>query len=61
MKPFRKLKSYKTMHHATAREKGVIEDFLDSRTLTEARKILFGVKPKQTPLRKQGRRKSADL
>ncbi len=61
MKTFRKLKSYKTMHYKTAREKGCIEDFQDARTLTEARKILFGVKPKQTPLRRQGRKKLADL
>ncbi len=57
----RSLKNYKRQHHATARNAGVLDDFLGAQTLTEARKILFGTKPKQKPLRKTGRKKSADL
>jgi hypothetical protein len=56
----RSLKNYKAMHYATARDKGVFEEFRTARTITEAKKILFGVKGKQKPLRKQGR-SNADL
>lgn len=40
--PFRDLKNYKEMHKARAKAKGCLEAFEASRTLTEARKILFG-------------------
>jgi hypothetical protein len=56
----RSLRNYKAMHHATARDKGVGEAFREAKTLTEAKKILFGVKGKQKPLR-GGRKILADL
>jgi len=40
--PFRNLKNYKSMHTETAREKGVLEAFLACKTLTAARRLLFG-------------------
>ena len=52
MKPFRSLENYKKMHNGTAKSKSVLEDFNSARTLTEARKILFGVKKKQTKAKK---------
>ncbi len=43
MKPIkRNLKSYKAMHHNTARERGVLEQFFLAKTLTQAKKILAG-------------------
>lgn len=45
MKPaLRNLKNYKSMHHNTARERGVLEQFFLAKTLTEAKKILAGIK-----------------
>jgi len=41
-KPFRSLLNYKTMHGELARSKGVYEQFMDAKSLTVARKILFG-------------------
>lgn len=40
--PFRDLKNYKEMHKGTAKAKGCSDVFEASRTLTVARKILFG-------------------
>lgn len=44
----RKLESYQTIHRKTAESKKVLTAFLNARTLTQAKKILFGVKRKQT-------------
>lgn len=41
---FRSLENYKQMHVKTAESKGCLDLFMKARTLTEARKILFGVK-----------------
>lgn len=43
----RSLENYKEMHKETADRNGVIREFLAARTLTQARKILFGEKKKQ--------------
>ncbi len=40
----RSLSNYKIMHKATAEKKGVLNQLLAAKTLTEARKILFGYK-----------------
>jgi hypothetical protein len=40
--PFRDLKNYKQMHEKTARDKGVLEAFCAAKTLTQARRVLFG-------------------
>ena len=40
----RSLTNYKSMHSKTADSKGVGEQFRAARTLTQARKILFGFK-----------------
>lgn len=36
--------NYKAMHTGTAKSKGVLREFLAAYTLTEMRKILWGVK-----------------
>ncbi len=43
----RSLESYKEMHEKTAKEKGVHEQFMRCKTLTQARKVLFGEKTKK--------------
>lgn len=40
--PFRSLKNYQLMHYELARSKGVLTEFLACKTLTAARKMLFG-------------------
>jgi hypothetical protein len=40
--PFRDLNNYKSMHRETARAKGVLEAFMACKTLTAARRLLFG-------------------
>lgn len=44
----RSLESYKLMHRKTAEDKGVSREFQNASTLTEAKKILFGYKKKNT-------------
>lgn len=44
----RSLSNYKSMHAGTASSKGVKEQFQAAKTLTAARKILFGYKKKNT-------------
>lgn len=36
------------MHEPTAREKGCLKELMNAKTLTQARKILFGYKKKNT-------------
>jgi hypothetical protein len=48
----RSLSNYKAMHEGTAKGKGVGAQLQAARTLTQARKILFGVKAKQSRLAK---------
>ncbi len=43
----RSLENYKSMHAKLAQDKGVEREFQESRTLTQARKILFGYKKGQ--------------
>ncbi len=40
----RSLSNYKAMHAKTAANKGVTQELLSAKTLTQARKIVFGVK-----------------
>jgi hypothetical protein len=40
--PFRSLSNYKEQHEKTAKERKVGDAFKAARTLTEAKKILFG-------------------
>lgn len=42
LRPFRSLKNYQLMHYELAREKGVLTEFLACKTLTAARRLLFG-------------------
>lgn len=42
----RSLSNYKDMHRSTAENKGVLKEFLNAKTLTEARKVAFGLKRK---------------
>ena len=42
----RSLENYKKMHEETARKKDVYNEFMACRTLTKARKILWGEKSK---------------
>lgn len=37
-----KLANYKAIHQETARKKGVLKEFNEATTTTQARKILFG-------------------
>jgi hypothetical protein len=50
----RSLDNYKSMHDSTAKNKDVYESFMRARTLTEARKILFGTKKGQRPIKSGG-------
>ena len=43
----RSLENYKSIHKATATTKGCLEAFLSAKTLTQAKKILFGEKFKR--------------
>ena len=45
--PFRNLANYKKMHQGTAEKRDCLEEFNSANTLTQARKVLFGVKKKQ--------------
>lgn len=40
--------NYKRMHYGTAEKKGCLREFLQCRTLTQLRKILWGVKKGMT-------------
>lgn len=42
----RSLPNYKAMHRVTAEKKGLSREFENARTLTEAKKILWGYKKK---------------
>lgn len=44
----RSLTNYKQMHANTANDKGVYKEFMASKTLTAAKKILHGMKRKNT-------------
>lgn len=44
----RSLENYKQMHTNTANDKGVYKEFIAAKTLTKAKKILFGFKKKNT-------------
>jgi hypothetical protein len=44
----RSLSNYKSMHAAGARSKGVYERLMEAKTLTQARKVVFGYKKGQT-------------
>ena len=44
----RSLENYKIMHGAAARQKGVMDKLFSAKTLTEARKVVFGYKKKNT-------------
>jgi len=48
----RSLSGYKATHAKTAENKGVLDQFRKATTLTAAKKILFGVKRGNSPLRK---------
>lgn len=48
----RSLSSYKALHRKTAENRGVTREFERAQTLTSARKVLFGLKRGNTPLRK---------
>ena len=43
----RSLEGYKTTHRKAAEEKGRLEEFLSAKTITEAKKIAYGIKKKQ--------------
>jgi hypothetical protein len=43
-----RLQSYKEMHRGTAANKKVSAEFANAKTLTAARKVLWGVKKKMT-------------
>lgn len=47
-----RLRNYKQLHAETAKEKGVSVPFASARTLTEAKKVLWGEKKKAKPLRR---------
>ena len=51
LKCLRSLDNYIEIHKKLAEERGVGARFKNARTLTEARKILFGVKPGQRALK----------
>lgn len=44
----RSLDNYKSMHEKAARDKEVWKQFSEAKTLTQARKILYGYKKKNT-------------
>lgn len=44
----RSLTNYKDMHSSTAKEKNVSAEFQSAKTLTQAKKILFGYKKGQS-------------
>lgn len=48
----RSLTNYKQLHAGRAEDRGVGRTFQNAKTLTEARKLLFGTKRGQTPVRK---------
>lgn len=43
---FRKLGNYKEMHEGTAKHRKCHKEFMSAKTLTQAKKILWGVKQK---------------
>ena len=48
----RNLSNYKAMHKKTAEDRGVAKELAKAQTLTAARKIVFGLKRGNAPLRK---------
>lgn len=42
LSPFRSLTNYKSLHQKLAKTKKVEAEFMSARTLTQARRILFG-------------------
>jgi len=42
-----RLENYKNQHAETAKSKGLVEELKAARTLTKARKVLFGEKTKK--------------
>ena len=42
-----RLNNYKEMHKGTAKDKNCYEEFMATKTLTQAKKVLFGVKKKE--------------
>jgi len=44
----RSLNNYKSMHTPTAKDKGVLKELMNAKTLTQARKIVFGYKKKNS-------------
>lgn len=49
----RSLDNYKKMHRNLAEGRGIGKRFQECTTLTEARKVLFGLKRGNSPLRKK--------
>ena len=47
----RSLENYKAMQAGVAKAKGVSERLIATKTLTQARKVVYGTKPKQTVYR----------
>lgn len=47
-----RLSNYKSMHQGTAKSKNCLHEFMNARTLTEARKVLWGFKKKNTRAKK---------
>ncbi len=50
---FRSLENYKKMQTDTARSKGVLAELLSANSLTKARAIVYGAKPRRTGGKKQ--------
>jgi len=40
--PFRSLQNYQAIHKTKAEQTGRIKEFMQAKTLTQARKVLFG-------------------
>ena len=49
-----RLANYKKMHTKTAEQKGCAKEFLETKTLTQARKVLWGMKRKNIKGAKNG-------
>jgi len=48
----KRLENYKLMHQNTSKDKNCFKEFMNSKTLTEARKILWGYKKKNSRAKK---------
>lgn len=48
----KRLASYKAMHSGTAKNKKCFDDFMSTKTLTQARKVLWGTKKKAVKVKK---------